>query len=575
MSQLKEGKFKTFDDVQLYYRAWLPETPSAESVIILHRGHEHSGRVGHLVKELGLENKNCFAFDLRGHGLSDGSRGWAPSFDTWVKDLNAFSIFIRTNYNIQMQETVVVANSVGSVMAVQWVHDYSPGVRGLVLAAPAFAIKLYVPFALTFLRIASWFTDKLFVNSYVKSSMLTRDEQQAQSYDNDKLITKRIAVSILVSLFDSVKRLMNDAASIEIPIMVLSAGSDFVVNNKVQKEFVDKISSTKKEFIQFPKFRHAIFHEKDRETVLAPAKKFIQDCFDSKKKNLPMIIPQAREFSIRQYVSLKKQPSRPKQVYYYILRKGLEKLGPLSEGMNVGLTYGFDSGISLDYVYRNKPQGRFGIGKVIDYFYLNAVGWKGIRHRKKHLKNVLKKTIQTLNAKGQKPVILDCAAGCGRYLFETINELNQPIEVHLRDINQLNLEVAKKTSQQLQVNLANFECVDAFNEQSYQNSKIKPNIVIVSGLFELFSDNQLLHTTLSGIKNIMQNGGYILYTGQPWHPQLEVIARVLNNHQGRRWVMRTRVQAELDELVNYAGFKKLDTEIDDLGIFTVSVAQNA
>jgi hypothetical protein len=73
----------------------------------------------------------------------------------------------------------------------------------------------------------------------------------------------------------------------------------------------------------------------------------------------------------------------------------------------------------------------------------------------------------------------------------------------------------------------------------------------------------------------MQNGGYILYTGQPWHPQLEVIARVLNNHQGRRWVMRTRVQAELDELVHYAGFKKLDTEIDDLGIFTVSVAQNA
>jgi alpha-beta hydrolase superfamily lysophospholipase len=253
-------------------------------VIILHRGHEHSGRVGHLVKELQLENRWVFAFDLRGHGKSPGSRGWAPSFDTWVKDLNAFSIFLRTQYNITMDNTVLVANSVGSVMAVQWVHDYSPGIRGMVLAAPAFQIKLYVPLALTFLRFARLFSDQLFVNSYVRSGMLTRDPEQAKSYDNDPLITKRIAVTILVSLFDSVKRLMSDAQTIEVPTLVLSAGSDVVVSSKAQKEFYDKISSTKKQFVDLPGFKHAVFHEKDREQVAAPARKFIEECFEVKKK---------------------------------------------------------------------------------------------------------------------------------------------------------------------------------------------------------------------------------------------------------------------------------------------------
>ncbi|MFP3507946.1 class I SAM-dependent methyltransferase family protein, partial [Burkholderia sp. SIMBA_062] len=39
------------------------------------------------------------------------------------------------------------------------------------------------------------------------------------------------------------------------------------------------------------------------------------------------------------------------------------------------------------------------------------------------------------------------------------------------------------------------------------------------------------------------------------------------------WVMRRRSQAEMDELVARAGFRKLDQRIDAMGIFTVSLAQ--
>jgi alpha-beta hydrolase superfamily lysophospholipase len=33
------------DGVELFYRAWLPSAPTHKSVVIFHRGHEHSGRV--------------------------------------------------------------------------------------------------------------------------------------------------------------------------------------------------------------------------------------------------------------------------------------------------------------------------------------------------------------------------------------------------------------------------------------------------------------------------------------------------------------------------------------------------
>jgi hypothetical protein len=53
-----------------------------------------------------------------------------------------------------------------------------------------------------------------------------------------------------------------------------------------------------------------------------------------------------------------------------------------------------------------------------------------------------------------------------------------------------------------------------------------------------------------------------------------MIARTLPSHRGGvPWVMRRRTQAELDQLVESAGFTKIDQLIDDFGIFTVSLAQ--
>jgi hypothetical protein len=95
----------------------------------------------------------------------------------------------------------------------------------------------------------------------------------------------------------------------------------------------------------------------------------------------------------------------------------------------------------------------------------------------------------------------------------------------------------------------------------------------VSGLYELFPDNEPIRRSLAGLAQCVESGGYLVYTGQPWHPQIELIARTLTSHRGKApWVMRRRTQAEMDQLVAAAGFRKLDQLIDEWGIFTVSLA---
>jgi hypothetical protein len=53
-----------------------------------------------------------------------------------------------------------------------------------------------------------------------------------------------------------------------------------------------------------------------------------------------------------------------------------------------------------------------------------------------------------------------------------------------------------------------------------------------------------------------------------------MIARTLPSHRDfHPWIMRRRTQAEIDQLVEAAGFRKIDQRIDEWGIFTVSIAQ--
>ncbi|WP_350649985.1 alpha/beta hydrolase, partial [Pseudomonas sp. HY13-MNA-CIBAN-0226] len=90
---------------------------------------------------------------------------------------------------------------VGAVIAATWVHDYAPKIRALVLASPAFKVKLYVPFARTGLALMRKFRGNFFVNSYVKAKFLSHDPERVASYDNDPLITKAISVNVLLGLY--------------------------------------------------------------------------------------------------------------------------------------------------------------------------------------------------------------------------------------------------------------------------------------------------------------------------------------------------------------------------------------
>lgn len=244
---VSEHHFETHDGVQLFYRHWPATAPRRGAVVMFHRGHEHSGRIAHLADELDLPDFDFFAWDARGHGHSPGARGHSPSFGTSVRDVQTFVDHIRDHHGIAHADMAVLAQSVGAVLVSTWAHDYAPRVRCLVLASPAFQVKLYVPFARPGLALLEKLRGNFFVNSYVKARFLTHDPARQISYDKDPLIARAISVNILLGLYEAAERVVADAQAITLPTQLLISGADWVVHHGPQHRFFDRLGSAVKE----------------------------------------------------------------------------------------------------------------------------------------------------------------------------------------------------------------------------------------------------------------------------------------------------------------------------------------
>ena len=599
-----ESCYNAYDGTAIYYRYWLTmplegikkASQPLHQVILLHRGHEHSGRLAELGEQFSIAGYQVFAWDARGNGRSGGIKDHAESVTELERDLDGFVQLIIGQTGIAIEDTLIVASSIGAVLAAAWVHDYAPNIRGMILGTPALSIRLYMPFAIPSLKVARALGLMSRVSSYVKAQVLTHDKDAQQAYNADPLISNSISTDLLIDTHATGQRLLDDASAITVPTFVLCAGKDYVVDKQAERDFYEAINATDKRWQLYPDSYHAIFHETNKADVFADCINFAEQVFNKDVKAPDLSLAHLNSASKDKVDRLAIKPFNPS---FAITRFAMQKFGHVSDAIATGLEHGFDSGHSLDHVYYNQPSGQNKFGQAVDKFYLSNIGWQGIRIRREHILELAREALADIKSGNQnqasqnstesfKPKLLDIASGHGFYAFDLLTEFEN-LYAELRDYEQHNIQVLQKKAEQLEIADRVMTCQkDAFDPLSYSHlqkgsastkgldaegiDNTKFDIAIASGVFELFSDNTLPATALAGIYDSLKSGGYLLYTNQPWHPEQEFISKTLNNHRGSSWVMRCRSQAEMDQLVENAGFKKVAMRIDKFGIFTVSLA---
>lgn len=325
-----EHFFTTSDNTALFYRHWPTLQPGAKKVIVLfHRGHEHSGRLQHLVDELAMPDTAFYAWDARGHGQTSGPRGYSPSLASSVQDVDEFVRFAASDSQVGLEEVVVIAQSVGAVMVATWVHDYAPAIRGLVLASPAFKVKLYVPLARPALALWHRLRGLFFINSYVKGRYLTHDRQRVASFNNDPLITRAIAVNILLDLYKTSERIISDAAAITLPTQLLISGDDYVVHRQPQIDFYQRLRSPLKELHLLPGFYHDTLGEENRAQAFEKMQSFICRLYANKSQKFDYQYEDRTGPSADRWRLLSggAVPLSPVDLAYRFMRKAMKCLG--------------------------------------------------------------------------------------------------------------------------------------------------------------------------------------------------------------------------------------------------------
>lgn len=253
---------------------------------------------------------------------------------------------------------------------------------------------------------------------------------------------------------------------------------------------------------------------------------------------------------------------------------GLRSVGQLSDGVRLGYATGFDSGLSLDYAYRNRASGRWGVGRWVDRAYLNAVGWRAIRERQTRVRSFIVEAMRDSAEASPSPHLFDVACGGGRYVFDALDEIAgvSPC-VTLRDLDPDSVQQARREATRRGLRSVTVEQRDSLNADSFRDMLPRIDVAVASGFYELCDDDATVADSLHALAEATHPGGCLVYTGYLWHPQAATMARTLPRWGGGRCDYRPRPQNALDALITEAGYEVLKTQTDRRGMFTVSLAK--
>ena len=256
-----------------------------------------------------------------------------------------------------------------------------------------------------------------------------------------------------------------------------------------------------------------------------------------------------------------------KNAYYASVRTLLKTVGNLSDGIRLGNRHGFDSGVMLDYVYKNQAGGRLLIGKLMDRIYLNAIGWRGIRLRKELVIQCLKRVVAEQLRRNLRIRFLDLACGGGDYDIEVLKDIPQRrVESELRDYKPENIAQAMRNAEACGLKNIRFKQADAFDADNYRE---RWDVIVASGFWEIIEDDRLVKECMLNAARCLDPGGRLIFTIQPDHPQLELIARTLTSHTGKPWVMRLRSLPLFQIWMIEAGLDYVAHRLEKHGIFGV------
>lgn len=279
-----EGFFKAFDHTQLFYQSWTHPSPKA-SVVITHGQGEHSECYSRLINFFEDKQINFYSYDLRGHGRSEGLRGYSEHFENYVKDNLQFYDLITKKVN-GMHPLFLLGHSMGGlIQTLSLLQANQSAFQAQILSAPLFGLAVEVP---ALKKHGAQLIQKLFpkltLGNEIDYDMLTRDPEILREYEKDTLRHDRISSGVYLGFVREFESLQTRVSSITIPSLLVCAEKDPIVDSKAcELTFSHFGSSIKKSHFYGQEAKHELFNDIIRNEVFGDVGRFLDNQIGASK----------------------------------------------------------------------------------------------------------------------------------------------------------------------------------------------------------------------------------------------------------------------------------------------------
>ncbi|ATH08835.1 lysophospholipase [Halobacteriovorax marinus] len=266
----------------LYVKEWKSTKKRVlHHFIILHDICDHHGRYEPLAQYLWekFEEQIDITFiDLKGHGLSSGTRSYVKNFDEYIEDLH---LILKDDESFETKK-VLIGQGLGGLIALSYVQKYEQIARehisSIVLSNPLLYLNIEVhELYESILKKINKYAGKVRFPYKIKGSDLSTDRVRIESYNSDPLINHYMSISLVEEIVKKSKQLLDYSYFLDMPLLMLLSKQDFLVNWSKSSLFMKGMPKSLASERVYPHSAHDLFNEKNRDKVFNDIYNWISD----------------------------------------------------------------------------------------------------------------------------------------------------------------------------------------------------------------------------------------------------------------------------------------------------------
>jgi alpha-beta hydrolase superfamily lysophospholipase len=271
----REGIVIGFDDLPLYYQAWLPLNRPTRAVLVnLHGLGDHSSLYPSIAAHFPVRGVAVYAYDMRGNGRSPGQRAYVRDWGEYRGDLHAFVGKVREWEG--ERPIFLLGHSLGGLVVLDFGLHYGDGLAGVIAAAPAVG-EVGVPSYLMALgRLLSRIWPRFSLEAGMDLSGLARDPAVIQSVLADPWFHRRGTARLSTEVTQAIERVQSRAGELSVPLLILHGSADRMVPPEGSRDFFRKVGSSDRQFQEYPGAYHALFADVNQREVLRDVERWLQ-----------------------------------------------------------------------------------------------------------------------------------------------------------------------------------------------------------------------------------------------------------------------------------------------------------